>query len=492
MAVDTQVQEAEPHPVTATRRRGFVTEHWPFLVALVAAAALRVVVQVAFGPAIVQSDGPTYLNFLGTFTPISGRPASYGLLLLYPLAQLTTSLVAVTVAQHVIGLLTAVLLYALLRRWRVNRWVAALATFAVLFDSLQLILEQNTLTDTLFTFFVLAGAATLTWTRRPVLLPVLLGGIFLGASATVRLVGEPLVVAGVFYCLLAARGWRRKIAASLVVVLGFMIPVGAYATWYHSVHGVYALAQFEGKTLYMRTTTFVDCAAITVPDYERVLCPRQPLGQRLDPQRYGFSDPHTIPALKPPRGVTKAEAEQQFAVAAIKAQPGAYLRTIVRDFFYNFNPTRTDRYEYKTADKWTFKKYVHPNFSPRIKESYAAHGGVQLQPRQPYARALVLYQKVGYTPGPLLLTFLVLGLVAGLGVGRARRSGMRAVCLFFAVTGAGMLLTPAVTGNMMWRYQEPALPLLPAAAALGFTALTRRPEPEAPAGRRSGGGDPAE
>ncbi len=39
------------------------------------------------------------------------------------------------------------------------------------------------------------------------------------------------------------------------------------------------------------------------------------------------------------------------------------------------------------------------------------------------------------------------------------------------LTGLGLLLVPAMTAQFVWRYQLPALALLPAGAALGYTAL---------------------
>jgi hypothetical protein len=68
---------------------------------------------------------------------------------------------------------------------------------------------------------------------------------------------------------------------------------------------------------------------------------------------------------------------------------------------------------------------------------------------------------------------LLLGLAGGVGVGPARRSGMRSICLLLTVTGAGLLLVPAVTTEFIWRYQLPGLSLLPGGAALAYTALRR-------------------
>jgi hypothetical protein len=307
--------------------------------------------------------------------------------------------------------------------------------------------------------------------------------VLLGASATVRVVGEPLVLAGACFCLLAGNGWRRRLAGAVALTLGFAIPVGAYATWYHHQHGVYALTQFGGKSLYLRTTAFVDCSTLSVPRYQRVLCPQQPIGQRTDPRLYGWHPSSPILLLYPPRGTTQYQAMQQFALDVIRQQPAAYARIVLRDFMLNFDLWRTDRFEYDTAHKWRFRSWMHFHPHRKIRLQYREHGGEQPTVRRPLANALATYQRVGYLPGPLLLACLLLGLAGGLGIGPARRSGMRSICLLLTVAGTGLLLVPAATADFSWRYQMPALPLLPAAAALAWTAVRHggrhTPEPAA-------------
>jgi hypothetical protein len=472
--VSTQVAEvAQTSPRPAERYRSWATEHRPFLIALLLGVAFRVVVQIAFSPALMPNDGPIYLDFLSTHVPSREHPAGYDALVVYPLSLLTNKVLAIVLVQHLMGLATAGLLYALLRRWGAGRWLATLATLPVLFDSLQLILEQMVFSDTLFVLLVVLALAVLGWRRRPTLALAVVGGVLLGTSATVRVVGEPLVLAGALFCLLAGDGWRRRLAGAVAVTLGFVVPVAAYATWYHRDHGVYALTEFGGKSLYLRTTAFVKCSEISVPQYERVLCPRQPVGHRPDPRYYGWHDPLTIPSLYPPPGTTRYQAMQQFALDAIRAQPVDYAHTVLRDFMLNFDPWRTDRFEYDTATRWQFQSWRHVHVALLLRLEYADHGGEQLTVRQPLAAALAAYQRVGYLPGPVLFACLLLGLVGGLGIGPARRSGMRSICLLLTVTGAGLLLVPAVTTDFSWRYQMPALPLLPGAAALAYTALRR-------------------
>jgi Dolichyl-phosphate-mannose-protein mannosyltransferase len=455
------------------RDRGRLAEHGPFLVLLLLGTLLRVVVQLAFSPAIIHSDAVTYLNFVTHHRlPRPDRPEGYDFLLLMPVAMVTKSVLVDAVIQHVLGVATAVLVYTLLRRRGVGRWPATLAAAPVLLDSLQLILEQTLLTDTLFTLVVVAGVAVLAWHRRPGAAAAFAGGVLLGVSATIRLVAEPLVLVGVLFCLVAAADWRKRVATAVLLSVGFLVPVGSYAAYYHHTRGVYALSQFFGKSLYLRTTTFVDCSRISIPRYEWVLCPQLPPGQRPDPRIYGWHDPATIPSLHPPAGTTKDQAMRQFALAAIRAQPGAYAGLVLRDFMLNFDVTRGDRFEHDTSHKWKFAYWARDPLSAAAVALFKTHGGDVLHARQPWAGFLVAYQRFGYLPGPLLFACMALG-AAGCLAG-AGTPGRRSVCLLLTLAGVGLLLVPPVTGNFNWRYQEPALALLPAAATLGWTALRDR------------------
>ena len=94
-----------------------------------------------------------------------------------------------------------------------------------------------------------------------------------------------------------------------------------------------------------------------------------------------------------------------------------------------------------------------------------------------FAKFLRGYQlNVGFVPGPLLGLAFLAGLLGGFGVGRARRSGLRAACLLPTLCGL-LLLSSADVFEFSWRYQLPALVLAPLGGALGLTALTRTPTP---------------
>ena len=153
-------------------RRG-LRRHWMFAVLVAGAAALRAVVFAAYHPALIFPDSVRYLQYADNFA--AGHWSADGLrqsgysVLIVPV-MLLHGVWLIPLAQHLVGLATAVLVYAVLIRFGTRTWLAAVATIPVLFDPLQLILEQYVLTDT-WTVFLIAAA-----TSRPGLAPGNTGG----------------------------------------------------------------------------------------------------------------------------------------------------------------------------------------------------------------------------------------------------------------------------------------------------------------------------
>jgi hypothetical protein len=451
-------------------------EHRAFVIALALAAVVRLAVVVAFPPGFVFSDGPTYLALVDDLQPLADRASGYGFLL-DALDAVSRSVWLVTAVQHVLGLATAVVLYALLRRWSVSPLLATLACLPVLFDAMQLSMEHSVLSDVLFDLLVVGGVAALAWHRTPRVPTVALGGLLLGASVCVRVVGEPLVVVAVLFCLWAATTWRARLVAAVVVAATFALPVAAYTAWYHSEHGVWAMSESGGRALYMRTTGFVDCSRFSMPDYERPLCPAEPLGSRLDPTEYGWHTPNGTHDLAPPPGVTPNDAMHDFALRAIGAQPWDYVRIVARDLMLNFTAPRIDRYEYDTAPKWRLQTYEEFQQTGWTYPAYVAHGGTLLRAHQPLAGWLGWYGFTVYAWGPLLFLLTLVSSVGLLAPSRwSRRDDvpsrdLRPLLLLVLATAAGLLAVPAVTAQFVWRYQLPFLVLVPASAALAVMRL---------------------
>ena len=135
---------------------------------VVIAAALRGVVLVAYHPALIFPDSVRYLQYAHNFTtghwsPDALRQSGYSVAIIP--VMLLHALWLIPLAQHLAGLATAGLVYAMLIRSGARPWLAAVAALPVLFDPLQLVLEQYVLTDIGAAALIMAALVVLAWRR---------------------------------------------------------------------------------------------------------------------------------------------------------------------------------------------------------------------------------------------------------------------------------------------------------------------------------------
>ena len=184
-----------------------------FALALIPAVLLRVDAELGYRWQSWFNDSFSYVSAAVTLTPDTSRPSGYPvyLWLLSPFH----SYLLVTASQHLMGLLVAVMIYALARRrFAAPAWVAVLCTLPVLYDGFEIQLEHLIMTDTLFLFLAFAAVTVLLWSPRPSWRACLVAGLLLGLSATVRSTGLALIPVFGLYLLIrflpgvAMPGWR--------------------------------------------------------------------------------------------------------------------------------------------------------------------------------------------------------------------------------------------------------------------------------------------
>jgi Dolichyl-phosphate-mannose-protein mannosyltransferase len=449
--------------VRATLRR-----HWLFALLFTLGVLLRVMAQVAYQPAILYYDSAGYL---GKYRLPLAEPDPLG----YPVAAHLLlgafhDLAALAAFNHVLGLTMAGLIYAVLLRRGVKPWMAALAAGPVLLDGLQLLIEQMVMSEPLFEFFVVLGIALLLWRPRPNPVTAALAGVSFAAAALTRYVGQSLVLAGFLFCVLAAgRRAVPRLVTAAALLAAFALPVIGYTAFATPSAAV-------STGLYARVAASVTCARLSLPSYERPLCPppgvvKPRAGSLIQGYALGTTSP--LVTYRPPNGETTGQVLDDFVKRAVLQQPLAVAwavgGSLVRPFLSwgrNHKPGELP------IERWQFQT-VFPLYFTRVSLSlfhrWEGHGPVI---NRPLARILRRYQlSVGYTPGPVLLACVILALVAGLGVGRARRSGQQLACLLWLAVGLGLVFTADIY-QFSWRYQLPALVTIPPAAALALSALT--------------------
>jgi hypothetical protein len=439
-----------------------------FLALLGVGFGLRVVTQIAYRPALLFIDSFRYLENLQELDPTKTQPIGYPLLLLRPVLSVG-NLATVVALQHLLGLAMAVAIYALLVRLGARLWIAVLAAAPVLLDAYQLQIEQNIMSEALLQALVLAAVVLLLW-RRPLTLPILAGaGVLFGFAATVRTVGVVLIVPAVVFALVAgAGGWQRLLRAA-TIALAFALPVGIYAGYYWIEAGRFGINRGDVLLAYGRAATIADCRGLDLPDYERILCPKELPGERLGVNEYAHSSPYPD-AVDPPPGKSRDEVLRDFSRRVIVHQPLDFAREVATDFAKGFTWRRKTFAGDAPLSRWQFQRH-YPTFGPDEVAATEEHGGGNPKVIEPLATFLRGYQlSVGYTPGPVLALALAAGVLGAIGVGRARRSGLRAACALPTLCGLFLLLG-ADLFHFSWRYQLPALVLAPLGGALGITAL---------------------
>jgi hypothetical protein len=461
--------------------------HWLLIGLLVAGLALRVLAQLAYRPALLYIDSPKYLvDGLQKYDPQGYR------LLLAPLTWLG-NLALVAGFQHLLGLAMAVALYATLLRRNAPRWAAALAVAPVLLDAYQLQMEQTIMPDVAFEAFIVAGLVILAWRPRPSPAAIALAGFILGASATIRQVGEFLVLPVVLFCVLVTRGWRGRLGAGALALFSFAVPILVYLTYSAVIlGGGFELSNQGDAVLYGRAAAAADCTTLRVSAEERAVCPTPAQVRSFGVD--GLVNDPTSPAYTAdlPNGVNHEDVANNLAHAVLVQQPLRVVVAIGEDAVKLFALTRDTSSGDTPISRWQFQT-SWPMYPFAITEATsidmfnATGGGGAPFADRPLAVVLRDYQlHGGWTPGPFLLVSLLTG-VAGIAAGRRRGGDSSAALVCLLVTGLGAaVLLGADLYEFSWRYQLPALITLPAGGALGVAAIRSRLRPH----RDPGGGQP--
>jgi Dolichyl-phosphate-mannose-protein mannosyltransferase len=457
-----------------------------FAAVLVPAIALRADAELGYRWQSWFNDSFSYLRAAVTLTPGTTRPSGYPVYLW--LLSPAHSYLLVTASQHLMGLLVAVMIYALARhRFAVPAWAAVLATLPVLFDGFEIQLEHLIMADTLFLFLTVAAVTVMLWSPRPSWRACLVAGLLLGLSSTVRPTGLPLLAVFLVYLLvrlipLPARPLRQQVlllvAAMAACALAFAVPVAGYEGWYKSAHGEYAMTDSTGVFLYSRVMTFADCSRMSLPTDLLPLCTSVPPDQRPVAQAYIWTSASPLLRLSEPMfSPTVDKLAERFAVHAIEAQPLGYARAVWDDTVRSFEWNRSVFPNGPTYDAYLFGYQSHaipdsPYRGYRSAAAYYVRGNPATIVVSPFAQVIRVYQRYVWLPGTVYGLILLVGLF-GIAC-RWRRAGSAALLPWLC--SLALVVVPAATAEFDYRYVTTAVPFacLAAAMAFGTAGLTRR------------------
>jgi len=464
-------------PSTLTSRvdaaRGLLRRHWLLAAFLGAGLVLRVLAQFAYRPALFYIDTVKYL-----YSSDGNDPEGYKLPLRAIL--LVGNFNTVAAIQHLLGLGMAVVLYVLLLRRGVSRWLAALATAPVLLDAYQLQSEQTIMPGPWFEALIVAGIAILLWQPAISWRRVVAGGLVLGTSATVAQVGEALIPAAALFVLAAAGDWRRAIAKTAALCAACVVPILLYCTGSYLATGSFFLSHSGVTSFYGRAAAAADCATLKLPAAERGLCPTNAQQARgADWLEFGTYAPVQGYYRNLPRGEVNTLVTN-FSRSVLTQQPSRVLGAYGRDVLKLYAIDRVTAPGDPKIDRWQFRTSF-PHFSSHatpaiVNAATREFGGGKPAVWRPVAVFLRSYQlDGGYTPGPVLLLCTVGGLAGSALVLRRRASGatrgLALACLLFCAAGVALILISDLF-VFSWRYQLPALVTLVPAGALGISAIS--------------------
>jgi hypothetical protein len=502
-------------PLLARLVRPAVT-HWQFSLVVLAAIVVRIVVILGYPPILWFNDSYNYIYDAITHIPDEVRPNGYPFFLdlLLPLH----SDYPIALLQAAMGVGVGIAIYAVLRHRGLPWWGAALPALPVLFDSYELHIEHMITADPLFILLVTIAVVILCWSDRPSVLAMAVAGLFIGYAALVRSVGEPLLAVALVAMLIRRVGWRRLVALAVAGI----VPIGAYALWFHGSYGQLALTDSSGPFLYSRVSTFAQCSTMNVPVDLQFLCdPTKPeyrpvageyiwADNELPPYHGTFTPLYKKLQNDTAKRFTPAINAQtkEFSRLAIEAQPVDYARAVIDDTLHTFGWNRQpdpDNY-YGNGPTFQFVTgpqlaaqipwYATPRELPGDRPGYYCdarcqngnhHQGdeqarqIQIAEREfagkglgftravePWQHLLQVYQRYVYLRGTLLGIIVLIG-AAGL-VARWRRWGGTGLLPW--LVGALLIVVPPMTAGFSYRYVLAAAPAACLAAGLAFA---RRP-----------------
>jgi hypothetical protein len=446
--------------------------HWLLVAFLGAGIVLRLLAQLTYRPALFYIDSVKYL-----YSSDGNDPEGYKLPLRTIL--LVGNFNAVAAVQHLLGLGMAVVLYVLLLRRGVPRWLAALAAAPILLDAYQLQSEQTIMPGPWFEALVVAGIAILLWRPEISWRRVVAGGLVFGTSATVAQVGEALIPAAALFMLAAGGDWRRAIGKAAALSAACAVPILAYCTGSYVATGSFFLSHSGVTSFYGRAAAAADCATLRLPVSERGLCPTKAQQARgNDWLEFGTYAPVQAYYNHLPRAEVNTLVTN-FSRSVLTQQPLRIGAAYGRDVLKLYAVDRVTMPGDPSIERWRFQAsfpYFSSHATPAIVGAATERfGGGKPAVWRPVAAFLRSYQvDGGYTPGPVLLLCTLAGLVGSVLVLRRRAAGatrqLALGSLLFFTAGVSLMLASDLF-VFSWRYQVPALVTLVPAGALGISAI---------------------
>lgn len=387
------------------------------------------------------------------------------------------------VIQHLLGLLTAWLLYAAVVRFGGPRWAALLPAAVVALSGDHIFLEHGIFTEALWMPLLALGVycAARAWEAEERRWWLAAAGVALAVSALVRHVSQVLPVVVALWAVVMIPGdWRARARSAALVVLPALVVIGAYFVVSKPIAGGYSgLVENQGFSLYARTAQFADCTKFTPPREVRGLCVDTPVEERPGPFFWTFGAESPLRTRIQFDGYDPDDQAllSEFGRDAILHQPLDYARAVTKDFARFFAPgIGTPRPDSGTGSESMSFESVIPaaqgaslsQLADQFDDAYSGVGDGEAS--QSARTALGAYQEIFRIEGLTTLLLVVLSLIGAV----MGRGAWRAGALLFLLAGMTLLAFPPMFSSYDVRYAVPAIDQFAAGAAFGLAVLVER------------------
>ncbi|GLH94771.1 hypothetical protein Pa4123_00430 [Phytohabitans aurantiacus] len=456
----------------AARKVDQLRRHWIFLTLFLLGGVLRLLFMIAYQPAFwFYGDSGSYIRL--SEAPLAPHVSrGLGFVVLLKWLEPTGTFLSVALLQHLLGLGMAALVYVVLQRRGVSRWISCLAAVPLLFDELAVTVEHYLLPDTLFTALLAAGVLVLLWHKKPGWMATAGSGVLLAAAWFTKPSALPVVLLVGLYLLATRVGWRPLVAFAIA----FAVPYITVMQWIGDRPSVYGSQ--TSIALYGRAAIIADCDRIKLTPEERTLCPEVHY-DRADAY-FWRRPPHMVRMVYTPEGV---KLINEFSIAVIKQQPLDYLRSVGKESLAHFVPGMhlgpmhdCLRERWAPPEQWRDSTPVPDRCPPaRARPDYADDfAPLENAPTAtPLTRALDVYGKYVRTI-PLVFSAALFLTLAALFSGRGVRGRIRLDTVMLLLTGPGLTVLTVLLGMYEARYALPALPLAAVGAALALHGLINK------------------
>lgn len=456
---------------------------WVLAALLVAGVALRIVAGASWWPATTTlSDAIPFAAFAeGNPLASAQHPPGYSLFLA-GIGIFTREVAVAITIQHLLGIVSALLVFAAARRIAGSPWPGLAAAAIMLLDADLIYLEQSIMSESLFVFVLSAALYACVramddpdpWSRWP-----LAAGLALGSVAVVRTAGVFVIpVAVLAVLLIRPRPWRPRWRAPAALAGGAAAVLIALAVANLVTNDRFEIGPAQGWHLYQRAGPFADCARFTPPEGTEALCETTPVAERKGGDFYLYDERSPARIAFGELGAEDGKVGA-FARAAILGQPGDYARVFWRDLKAYWVPSSRPYVDGAGGDldpqlDWEITLPPDSRFDTDTKRATETGMEAFFDPftvdQSPAGiRLLDTVQRL-FRFGGTMLSIATLLLVLGLLIG-SRRS--RVGVLLLGVGGLALLAAPSLSAIYIGRYTVPAAGPMVAAAAIALLELIR-------------------